>query len=133
MVELAKIDEGVHYVSSDLKQLAPLTDIESLDVNTVVIPPSVVGANPTLPQFDNLPPPPPIIDPGDNLDPAAPVLNFAPELVASAVAAAGGKSTTNTTTIGSNVATTVAASTPGASSTPTRFSNRTTTYSENND
>ncbi len=56
LVELAKIDQGVQYVSKDLKQMAPLSDIEALDVDTTTIPTSVGASQQEIPapaEFDS--------------------------------------------------------------------------------
>ena len=69
LVELAKIDETVHYVSTDLKKLAPLTEQEALEVENITNPNTMGASDAPMPDavFDG-PPPPPAGLPGQSGD-----------------------------------------------------------------
>jgi hypothetical protein len=58
LVELAKIDEAVHYVSTDLKKLAPLTEQEALEVETITNPSTAGASDAPLPDLSGDGPPP---------------------------------------------------------------------------
>ena len=67
LVELAKVEQAVQYVSSDLKQTAPLSPLASLNSNPPVIP---AGVGPSVPPQGTSPPPPapPNPNPADAMD-----------------------------------------------------------------
>ena len=93
LVELAKIDETVHYVSTDLKKLAPLTEQEALEVENVTNPNTPGASDAPIGDLDFEGPPPPggLQGQAGGMDQANPV-RFSPALVqAAADAAASGK------------------------------------------